>query len=282
MKILVASSSLTGYGGSESHTKALHAELDRQGHDVTLCEAGGIPDSTAFDVALLTHNLTVARFFDTFPDYPPDKVVQTVHGLVPQLEKPWTRHPIRYVAISEGIAQAYPGLDMTVIPNAVDLEVFKPTRQLPENPRVLLSLAQSDSFNDMLRRICRERGIEFRFRNKFRNPISEIYEEMQEADIVVGIGRSAIEAMACGCAVLVADHRPYQNPLMDGWIYWEDFLHAMYKNYSGRSGWTADKRRMCIYIDDYQHKDGAECRRLAERYHNIEDAARKYLEVITA
>ncbi|PLX24663.1 MAG: hypothetical protein C0600_12855, partial [Ignavibacteria bacterium] len=157
MKILIATHNLTGHGGSESHARCLAEEFKRRGHDVMLSDANvhslfpWMPD-----VAFLSHNTTVANFFEAFPQFDESKVVQTIHGLVPRLEKPFMGKDINYVAISEEIAEAYKDLNCSVILNGVNLDKFKPIRELNEKPQTLLSMAQSEPFNDMLRGICNE------------------------------------------------------------------------------------------------------------------------------
>jgi glycosyltransferase involved in cell wall biosynthesis len=222
--------------------------------------------------------MSVVRAFLT--ENPDSKCIQTIHGIVPVEETPVRDERVKLVAVSQEIAEHH-GID-TVITNGVDLDTFKPIRKLPKKPDSLLSLAQSEPFNAMLRQICRRRGIAFNSHNKLVNPVDDIHEHMRVHSIVVGIGRSAIEAAACGCMVILADHRPYQPAWTDG-IMGVSRDIARDHNYSGRAHkWDADEDNMDCYIDCYRPEYGDMARSIAVLHHDISKKAREYMDVWNA
>ena len=276
MKLLVSNHSVTGIGGSESHARTLAAEFIRLGHDVTLCDTREIPTGKSFDAAFLSQYHTVEHFFNLCPDFPKEKVVQTVHGLIPQ-ERP---HPgCKHVAVSRELSDKY-GIDKIIL-NPVDLDIFRPVKDLPLRQRRVLSLCQSDDMNRLLATVCRERGLELICRNKLSGVTTKnIQLEMQIADIVVTIGRGVYEAMACGAAVLIADHRPYQKAMGDGWAV-DCYGSSVKQNCSGRAhGINPDlwylKSQIALYAD-HNHWQG---RDIAEKYHDVKRAAVEYLDLI--
>lgn len=291
MRFLVGNYHLHTIGGSESFTHAIAEELLRRGHEVDLYAPASFRSEYAedlglelnalhgdYDFALVSHYPVVDMVLEKF-SYLEGRIIQTCHGLIPTLEKPnpWAR----LVVISEEIQHVHGG---TLVRNGVNLDRFKPSHPLPEKPERLLSLSQSEEFNTQLSLICEERGIEFRKRNKHVNPIFRIEEEIKWADIVVGIGRSAIEAMACGRAVLVADHRPYQAALTDGWaaIGRGDHEYMISCNYSGRRlSAVLSQEYVAATLKLYAQARGHCARGLAEKYHNIRDAVDKYLALLT-
>lgn len=77
----------------------------------------------------------------------------------------------------------------------------------------------------------------------FNSSKSDVRDILQRSKVVMATGRAAVEAMACGCCVVIADNRPYQGPLLDF-----DVVGSMTRNYSGRGGVdiTVDRMRVAI------------------------------------
>lgn len=82
----------------------------------------------------------------------------------------------------------------------------------------VLSLCQSETANEKLKLCCDKMGLNFIKANKFKNPSWDIASLINEADIVVGLGRSAYEAMSCGRPVVIFDDRPYFDSVGDGYV----------------------------------------------------------------
>jgi hypothetical protein len=290
MRVLIGNMFLHTIGGSESFTHAVAEELLRRGHEVDLFA----PNSGAsvyaddlgielnqlhgdYDAALVSHYPVVNMVLEKF-SYLEGRIIQTCHGLIPTLEKPnpWAR----LVVISEEIQHVHGG---TLVRNGVNLDRFKPSHPLPEKPERLLSLSQSDEFNAMLSEVCFKRDIELRTRNKNVNPVFDVSTDIMWADIVVAIGRSAIEAMACWRAVLLADNRAYQGPLSDSWagINIADGLGPVGSNYSGRYfRFQATQAHIEKALSIYQPELGTWARKQAEYDHDIRRNIQRYFEIV--
>jgi len=294
MKILLTNNHLATAGGTETYVYAMACELKRLGHEVEIFTFQ--PGGFSFKVTELTgiriinspeqlgkYDLILANHITTVEVCAgKGYIIQTCHGILPKLEQPSSRADA-YVAISWEVNSYLDnryGIKSFLINNGIDCERFKPVKPLNENIQNVLSLCQNDEFNKVLALEFENRGIGFKYFNKFSNPIWNIEDYMNEADMVVSLGRGAYEAMACGRAVLVLDHRPYQAMMGDGIIGIVDDLKIFDTNCSGRYRRYTDIDYM---IDEaikyYSIKLGDHMRSFALGLFNIKHSIKKYLDI---
>jgi hypothetical protein len=148
-----------------------------------------------------------------FPDRP---MIYVCHGWLPWEERPPLFPTIRrYVAVDDLCRERLltaAGIDeakVTTIYNFADVDRFRQRPPLPERPRSALIFSNYTSgMNEEIRAACRAIGIEQvdLVGNAAGNPTALPEELLQRYDIVFAKGRSAIEALVCGCAVVVADY----------------------------------------------------------------------------
>jgi CheY-like chemotaxis protein len=254
MKILLVNHTLDFYAGSETFTYALALELRRVGHDVTcfsprlgkvaerLTEQG-IPvvedlahGPDAVDVIHAHHRHESLLAFARYPDTP---MILVCHGVLPWQEQPMKgRLNIhRYVAVSEEIRDhlvqdhGLATTDIEVIRNGVDLTRFHSRGPVAPQPRraLVLSNYMTDSQRDTVTRVCGRLGISVKEIGRSR-AVWNVEEEINEADLVFGLGRSALEAMACKRVVIVYDYNGG-----DGLVTPERFALLRRRNFSGRT-----------------------------------------------
>jgi hypothetical protein len=227
MKILITNNTLAALGGSEWVVVDLARALVSRGHQVAACssqigEAGSLlkgmsvpailnPFESPFkpDVIHGQHHLDTMRALCAFPGVP---AIYHCHGSLPWVEKPPV-HPrlLYYVGmcsvVSERIRLSLGLTDQEVmtIPNWVDLDRFRFVRTPREKPRnALLYLRSFDRTGWHAAQLCKafeSMGIKLDLwlpQGETRAP--EVV--LPEYDIVLASGRSAIEAMASGCALL--------------------------------------------------------------------------------
>jgi glycosyltransferase involved in cell wall biosynthesis len=240
-RILLTNNHLVQPGGSETWTLTVSRELVRRGHEVYVYAREIGPLAKAFpcpvvrnvpgefDVGLVNHNscLKAAR-----PAC--GTVVMTCHGTHPELEQP-VPGADRYVAISEEV-QAHLrclGFDSTLIRNPIDCSLFAPRRRPEKRLRRVLSLCQGQAANDLLEAVCRREGWRLRTVDDGHRRLG-VEKLMNAADLVVGLGRSAMEGMACGRPVLVMDSRSYTAYAMDGRVTPDNVWPLLECNLSGR------------------------------------------------
>jgi hypothetical protein len=157
------------------------------------------------------HHLEVMTALEHFPDTP---ALFFCHGFLPWLERP-PKHPriVRYAAVDlttrdrltteEGIDPAM----IDIVPNFVDTSRFRPRGPLPEKPRRALVFSNQalDTLElRALRLACASRNIELEVAGiASRHILADPASVLGEYDLVFARGRSALEAMACGTAVIV-------------------------------------------------------------------------------
>jgi hypothetical protein len=125
------------------------------------------------------------------------------------------------------------GYDATLIRNPIDCRLFTPERPARDKLHTIFSLCQGDLANELLAAVCENRGWELRAVDNEHRGLG-LEADMNEADVVVGLGRSAMEGMACGRAVLVLDSRAYTPYAMDGLVTSENVQSLLECNLSGR------------------------------------------------
>ena len=204
-------------------------------------------------------------------------VVQTCHSAFTNLEFP-VKGSRAFVSISEEI-QLYlkvRGYQTDIIRNGIDLVRYCSKRPLNEVPRVL-SICQGD--DSLLKEACSKLGWQFRnVPKEVGSRIWHIEDLINYADIVVGIGRSLYDAMACGRACISWDNRKL-NPFTGcGYVTsdkWYDFAKT---NFTGRGFPTIHTADMLVReLKKYNPADGAVMRSFAEKELDVRKNALKYL-----
>ena len=290
MRILLGTHYLAKTGGTESYTFALAMELKRLGHEVEhfaiirggvslMLEEKGVPFMTSdhYDLILANHTTVVEQL------WPKGFIVQTCHGNIAELEQP-SPYADAYVAVSEEVREHLRSKGYraaAVIANGIDCNRFCQKKPVSPTLQTVLSLCQSDVANDFIRRCCQQEGIRFLQSNKFTDNVWSIEELINESDLVVGLGRSAYDAMACGRCVLVYDYREYMGEFLgDGMLTPESIQKSMLCNCSGRSNRLKYNEETFIKeLQKYSPELGAWGREFALEHLNIEKAVEAYLDI---
>lgn len=175
-------------------------------HDVT--RIGDVPD-----VIHGHHHVETLIAALAFPDAP---IVNFCHGWVPWEEMP-LRHPAvrRYVAVDEVCVDRLvreEGISadrIDLVLNFVDLDRFRPRPALPEVPRqalVLSNSARQDGYAGVIAAACQASGITVDIVGQAAGNSTGAPEALLAGyDLVFAKGRTALEALAVGCATIVSD-----------------------------------------------------------------------------
>lgn len=288
--ILVACNHLAQVGGSEMYTYDLAKSLLSRGdciveyftHNLGLISSKmekelGVKMMTRrkYDLIIASHTTSILSLFGKGP------IIQVVHGTVPVLERP-SIFADYHVAISEEIADdlADKGFDSKVVLNGLDLASKCPKERPSAQLKTVLSLCQSESANERLRKICERLKLNFKSLNKHKNPTLDVVKEINESDLVVGIGRSVYDAMACGRPCVILDERSYNGYQADGYLRPNRFWQYVKKNCSGRYLRRKYKDEEIVReIRKYDPKDGEVLREIAESALNMEVVAKEILEL---
>lgn len=211
-------------GGVLSWIETMAAELRCLGHD---CEVWGpelAKPEGRFDLGVIA-NATATDLAAQWCD----RVIGVTHGVVrDEMPNP----SIKTVFTSEEVRTHWKRPDAPILRQPIDLDFWSPGAGEREN---LLTFFSYRAPSDMgLDRAALERGMGF-LRLRDVTPATA-REALRRSRIVAASGRAALEAMACGAAVMICDHRaPYQGPLMD--FHTEE---SIARNYSGRGGAEPD------------------------------------------
>lgn len=290
-KVLVGIYSLDRVGGAELYTCDLIKQF-KQRDDVDVeffaMKQGRLADYVEselginhltkehYDLILTTHNVTVDELLGK------GLIVQICHGAILDLELPALRADF-HVGISKEICDSLDnkGFPNRLVLNGLDLEQKRPITQPNEQLRKVLSLCQSEEANEMLGNVCNRLGLEFASFHKHINPSFTIEQEINKADMVVGIGRSIYDAMACGRPCVVFDARGYNGNKGEGYLYPDLFDTFVQKNCSGRlSNHMYSEDELLLEFEKYNPQDGERLREIAEEKLDVVTSADALLNVI--
>jgi hypothetical protein len=293
MKILVTNNTLGAVGGSETYAYTLIMELIRQGHDVEAMSASSLgtvaqkllekkvnvttkPSSPEYELILASHISSWDKISST-----KGLKIQTCHGPYHHLEQPYIGFD-KHVSVSEEVQTHLKklGIESPIIHNGVDVERFKPTTPINGSVKTILSLSQFGQFNTRLKGICDRMGIKLLTLNKFANPVFNVEDYINEADMVISIGRGVYESMACGRVVLCLDQRQYIGsiPIGDGVVTPDNIKELLRFNCTGRLTRTQyDDAKIISAIKSYDKSLGEFGREFATKELNIAHQVEKYL-----
>ena len=288
MNILVATNHLDTLGGSETFTYTLIEELKRRNEffiEYFTFKKGIVSEKieselgiqfmslNKYDLILANHN-TCIDFL-----YKKGFSIQTCHGIFPVLELP-SNNANGYVSISLEVQNHLwnLGFPSKLINNGININRFNSINKINKELTTVLSLCQSVEANEFIENCCKSLKVNFIKVNKFVDSIWEMEKILNQADLVVGLGRSAYESMACGRPVIIFDKRPYFNSVGDGYVVNIVGL-SLQNNCSGR--YFLNKYNEDLFIDElkkYNCKDGEYLRKFVLKNLNIKDKVNEYLK----
>jgi hypothetical protein len=232
MRILITNNTLAHRSGTELYVRDLALALVRRGHfpvaystvlgevaeELRRATVPVIDDLAALneapDLIHGQHHLETMTALLHFPDTP---AIHVCHGWLPWEERPPLFPSIRrYVAVDDLCRERLlttPGLPadrVEVLYNFVDTERFHRRGPLPERPQSALIFTNSalgDPALEAIRAGCRRAGIERVDVAGMAagNPVAAPEQVLGGYDVVFAKARCALEAMACGCAVVLSD-----------------------------------------------------------------------------
>lgn len=231
MRVLLTNNSLDARAGSELYVRDVAVGLLRRGHRPVVFSRrlGAVADElraatvpVVDDLACVAerpdlihgqHHLETMVALLHFPGVP---AVFFCHGWIPWEERPPVFPRLRrYVAVDEPCRErlvaehGIPPGSVEVVPNFVDLERFAPRQPLPSKPRRALVFSNrvgEECHLPTIREACTRFGIALEAAGAASGRVLERPEKVLPGfDIVFGKGRSALEAMAVGAAVVVCD-----------------------------------------------------------------------------
>jgi Glycosyltransferase Family 4 len=231
MRVLIAGHSLSENGGVQIYERDLASWLLARGHSPIVygTELGDVARELVRRTIPVTDDLrSVAAPIDVIHG---DSPLETMTALLHFPETPalfvchgWgsltaiTPHfprIVRYVAVDDTCAdrlvsrEAIPPEKVSVILNAVDMDTFRQRAPLPAKPRravVFGNAAHELTFLPVIRDACRRASIDVDVVGAFANTAALHPEAiLGDYDIAFAKAKCAMEAMACGLAVILCD-----------------------------------------------------------------------------
>lgn len=286
--ILVTNNHLKKVGGSETFTYTLIEALLKRGFDVEYFTffKGEVSkrierdlgvqfmSKDKYDLILANHNTCVNVLSRK------GITIQTCHGIFPNEEQP-SKYADGHVAISEEVVQHLKTKTYSsqLIVNGINCERYTVKTPINTTLKKVMSLSQSETANAKIKAACDTLGLEFTKFNKNANPVWHVEDMINDVDLVLGLGRSAYEAMACGRAVVVFDERAYFKSFSDGYMTPDLVRECVANNCSGRySQLEFDTDDLISEFKKYKKEDGDALRALALTDFNIDVQIDKYLD----
>lgn len=228
------------------------------------------------------HNISAIFAREIFP-LPP--LIYISHGILSPMEDPPSIDIgiNRYIAISEeikkklinknGIARK----DITIVRNFVDTNRFNIKTTIGKIPKKVLFISSRHTPQtlDRIKRACSLLKLKLVLLGK-NNKTHLVEEYINNADIVISLGRGAIESMSCGRPVIVYD---YQGG--DGLISENNYKLLMKKNFSGRSfkkQYTV--RELTKLLKQYNPEFSQKNRNIVLKSFNIKKEGLKIIEIL--
>jgi hypothetical protein len=284
-RVLITNNTLASRAGSELYVRDVALALLRRGYNPIAYSSilGEVAEelrratvpvidnlsalTVAPDLIHGQHHLDAMTAMLRFPRTP---ALYFCHGWLPWEElPPLFPSIIRYIAVDDlcserllTTAGVLPEKVKTLY-NFVDLTRFKSRPALPEKPQAALSFsnyATESNFIGMIRAACRRFGIDridvvgLSSGHSVSNP----EEVLQEYDVVFAKARCALEAMAVGCAVIVADF-----PGLGGMVTTENLKELRRLNFGVRTMQSAPISEENIYAQ-LGHYNASDAKKVSE------------------
>ena len=181
------------------------------------------------------------------------------------------------VATSQKVAEKWK-ID-TIIQNGIDVNRFNCKKPVHTDIKKILSLCKSDTANDVIKRICSDVGVECEC--MYGKEVFNVEDKINDADVVIGVGRSLLDAMACGRPVVSFDDRFYFKTRMLGYGYITPNEYKYYDvdSFTANSiGKTLNKLELAKEIfEKYDPKDGEMNRQYIIKNLSIKKTVDEYL-----
>ncbi len=298
MRLVLATNHL-GLGGSESYLLTVAEQFERLGHEVVifspepgegatvalqrgLTVVGEAELSDEFDAALVQDPAVCFQTADRCPSAPQ---LFVAHSEMFNLQSPpqLDGSVALVVALNDRLVKRLSGFAVKVevvrLRQPIDTERFLPSGSLPQRARraLLLSNTPHGDRLAMLEAGCAEAEIELSRIGGAFNQTTDPRAALYGADIVIGYGRSILEAMACGRAAYVYDWHGG-----DGWMTAESYAAIEADGLSGRSGRAIiDPARLGEDLRRYSPSMGPINHDLVIAHHRASVHARELLELFS-
>ncbi len=299
MRVILATNQL-GLGGSESYLLTVAEQLDRLGHEpvVFTREPGaGAVLARRREIEVVSENelppacdavlvQDAGVSLELAKRFPHVSQVFVAHSEIFDLQLPPQLEGIvhQVVALNDRVLRRLRALavkaDTVRLRQPIDIERFAAGPPLPERPARALLLSNNPVSDRlaMLEAACGEVGIELVRVGGEAGQTDDPAGDLRSADIVIGYGRSVLEAMACGRAAYVYDRHGG-----DGWVTAESYGGIEASGFGGRTGNViVDAARLRADLDLYDPAMGPVNHDIVAAHHRANDHVQELVGLLEA
>lgn len=298
MRLVLATNHL-GLGGSESYLLTVAEQFDRLGHETVIYS----PELGAGTDVARERALAVVSNVADLPDGCEAVLVQDA-GCSHELAERYSSTPQLFVAHGEFFDLVTPPqLDRLVgaivvlndrvgarmrnlavevevirLRQPIDTERFTSRSPLPEVPRRALFLSNTPSSDrlNILKSACDAASLELVRLGAQVGQTTDPRSALVDADIVIGYGRSILEAMACGRAAYVYDWKGGE-----GWVTADSYSEIEADGFGGRSGrMIVDPEVLAEDLRGYATSMGPVNHDLVSAHHRANVHAQQLVEIL--
>ena len=293
MKVLIANNELPPYGGLGTWTQTMADQFERLGWQVDIWTVSNSEFSRRlgrqtcedelhtrgswyYDLALAQHS-NVCKWL---ADHSIAKhLCLTLHGKDYAYDAPCDNAD-SCVTISGELAEYHTGFGLFHIVNPpVDVERYKPRRPISDELQTVGLFTNYGRAEPLVREACNIYGCDFRLIGG-HNETWDTVNAINACDLIVSVGRGAIEAMACGRALVIYDDRGYYPAYSDGYFLPEIGPEVSTFNYTGRCFKTQiNATELSEMFKHYIAHDGQSNREYCMMNHGVIGIVDQYLEL---
>ncbi|MFL5873307.1 MAG: glycosyltransferase [Solirubrobacterales bacterium] len=295
MRVLLALNSL-GIGGTETYVFTVAEHLDRLAHEPVIYAAepgrgaqvadergleviGSRELGDDFDVALVQD---AAVGYEVAERCPRARSVFVAHSesFDPQSPPQLAGTVDLQVAMNDRVERRLrafaAGCEIVRLRQPIDTDRFKSPRPLPAKPKRALVLSNNPMVDRqaMLEEACSEAGLELVRAGGNGRQTNDPRVAIMAADVVIGLGRGILEAMACGRAAFVYDWSGGE-----GWVTPTSYPKIEADGFAGRGETIFDAAGLAEALAGYDHSMGAVNRDLVVAHHRANVHVQELVEI---
>lgn len=268
MRLLLATNHL-GLGGSESYLLTVAEQLDRLGHETVIYTPepeGGVEVAQErglsvvgeaaledeYDAALVQDSGVSYQIAERQPALPQLFVAHSAKfdlQAPPQLDGVVGAVVVLNDRVATKVRSHATEVEVVRLSQPIDTVRFAPRGALSETPRTALLLSNTPHGDrlELLEKVCAEAGLELSRVGGVSGRSTDVRPALAGAEIVIGYGRSILEAMAMGRAAYVYDWKGG-----DGWVTKESYPAIEADGIAGSAGVaTVDVDRLADDLRGY-------------------------------
>jgi len=271
MKILITAKYISGSayeGGSSRFMKCVADTLIEMGHDVTATTTPEQFTADTWDFIICSHAEKLAAVKDN-----PARKVCISHGIIG--DEVFRLGADHYISVSEEVKgfNRYHGINSEVIGQPIKIgEQIRPGAELK---KILIIRRAAGSREDWFSFLSEKYEVRD---SDIGTPIED---QIAWADLVITLGRGALEAMAQGKLVLVADNREYIGSYGDGYVNHDNIREIAVCNFSGRRfKHPLTREWIDAELEKYDQWDSDLLYTYVKEHHDAQKIVVRYLELI--